>query len=227
HSPHEFYSELRKHLEGTKTPSDVQALWHLNETALKTIREQHRELVDRAGAHYTAVFARLCRERAKELENTGSHSTPDAAPSTAGIDKSVLAIAAPRRIRDKDHLRFVATQPCLVCGRLPAQAHHLMFVQPRARGLKTSDEWAVPLCAVHHRELHDRGDEQSFWESRAIDAERAAQTLWTQTRTGTEANAEREAAAPIGNGQAPIDETRFMVDPPGGADDGKPHESSP
>jgi DNA recombination protein Rad52 len=227
HSPHEFYSELRKHLERVQSPSDVRALWHLNEAALKTIREQHRELVDRAGAHYTAVFARLCRERAKELENTGSHPTPNAAPSTAGIDKSVLAIAAPRRIRDKDHLRFVAAQPCLVCGRLPAQAHHLMFVQPRARGLKTSDEWAVPLCAAHHRELHDHGDEQVFWESRAIDAERAAQTLWTQTRTGTDANAEGEAAAPIGDGQALIDETRFMVDPPGGTNDGSPHESSP
>jgi hypothetical protein len=28
----------------------------------------------------------------------------------------------PRRIRDKDHLRFVAKQPCLICGRTPTLA---------------------------------------------------------------------------------------------------------
>jgi hypothetical protein len=33
------------------------------------------------------------------------------------IDKSELAHPEPRRIRDKDHLRFVSTQPCLICGR--------------------------------------------------------------------------------------------------------------
>jgi DNA recombination protein Rad52 len=221
HSPREFYSKLRKYLENVKSPDDARALWHLNETTLKIIRERHRELVDRAGAHYTAVFARLCRERVKELENATKHVTPDAARSSAGVDKSVLAIAAPKRIRDKDHLRFVATQPCLVCGRLPAQAHHLKFVQPRARGLKTSDEWVVPLCAVHHRELHDRGDERSFWESRSIDAEGAAQKLWTETRAGTGVNAAEDAATLNGTERPQIDETRFMVDPPGGSDDVK------
>src|SRR6516165_1828650 len=36
------------------------------------------------------------------------------------VDKSVLALSAPRRIRDRDHVKSVARQPCLICGRRPA-----------------------------------------------------------------------------------------------------------
>src|SRR5262249_37853697 len=43
----------------------------------------------------------------------------------AKIDKSQLAIAEPKRLRDKAHLKFVASQPCLVCGRQPSDTHHL------------------------------------------------------------------------------------------------------
>jgi hypothetical protein len=62
------------------------------------------------------------------------------------VDKSVLAIAEPRRYRNKDHLRFVAQQSCLVCGRTPSDPHHLRFTQPRALGRKVSDEFVAPLC---------------------------------------------------------------------------------
>ena len=58
------------------------------------------------------------------------------------------------RLRDKEHCKFVATQPCVVCGRTPAEAHHIRFAQPRALGRKVSDEYTVPVCRVHHRELH-------------------------------------------------------------------------
>ena len=75
------------------------------------------------------------------------------------IDKSQLMIAEPKRLRDKAHLKFVAAQPCLVCGRQPADPHHLRFAQPRAIGLKVSDEFTVPLCRGHHRELHQTGNE--------------------------------------------------------------------
>jgi DNA recombination protein Rad52 len=77
-----------------------------------------------------------------------------AALTPAKIDKSQLAIAEPKRLRDKAHLKFVASQPCLVCGRQPADPHHLRFAQPRAMGLKVSDEFTVPLCRTHHRQLH-------------------------------------------------------------------------
>jgi hypothetical protein len=79
--------------------------------------------------------------------------------STAKIQKSELTISEPRRHRDKGHLKFVASQPCLVCGRSPADAHHLRFTQPRAMGRKVSDEFTVPLCRTHHRDNHSSGDE--------------------------------------------------------------------
>ena len=78
---------------------------------------------------------------------------------SSGIDKSVLAVPEPRRIRDRDHVRSVAKQPCLVCGRQPSDAHHLRFAQARALGRKASDEFTVPLCRGHHREVHRCGDE--------------------------------------------------------------------
>jgi len=54
--------------------------------------------------------------------------------STA-IDKSVLAVPEPRRIRDRDHVRAVAKRFCLVC-RQPSDANHLRFAQARALGRK-------------------------------------------------------------------------------------------
>ena len=95
-----------------------------------------------------------------------SPASPGLVP--AQIDKSVLAIAEPKRLRDKAHLRFVASQPCLVCGRQPSDPHHLRFAQPRALGLKVSDEFTVPLCRGHHRQLHQAGNEVAWWEDLKI-----------------------------------------------------------
>lgn len=97
------------------------------------------------------------------------------------IDKSLLALAEPRRIRDPEHLRHVASQPCLVCGRSPSEAHHLRFAQPRAMGRKVSDAFTVPLCALHHRDLHARGNEEAWWEDRKIQPLLAADELWKES----------------------------------------------
>jgi hypothetical protein len=109
--------------------------------------------------------------------------SPDLLP--AQIDKSVLTIAEPRRIRDKAHLRFVASQPCLICGRQPSDPHHLRFAQPRAIGLKVSDEFTVPLCRGHHRQLHQAGNEVSWWEDLDINALEIAKGLWEESRMKT------------------------------------------
>jgi hypothetical protein len=87
------------------------------------------------------------------------------------------------RLRDKDHRKFVAAQPCLVCGRSPADAHHVRFAQPRAMGRKVSDEFMVPVCRVHHRELHRHGDEAAWWREIKIDPLPIAQRLWRQARS--------------------------------------------
>jgi len=97
------------------------------------------------------------------------------------IDKSQLAVAEPKRLRDKAHLKFVASQPCLVCGRQPSDPHHLRFAQPRAIGLKVSDEFTVPLCRGHHRQLHQTGNEVAWWKGLRIKALEIARGLWEQT----------------------------------------------
>ena len=97
------------------------------------------------------------------------------------FDKSVLAIPAARRLRDKAHLRFVAKQPCLVCGRQPCDAHHLRFAQSRGLGLKVSDEFTVPLCRSHHRELHRTGKESDWWAKAGLEPITLARKLWLET----------------------------------------------
>ena len=80
------------------------------------------------------------------------------------IDKSVLAISEPKRIRSRKHLKWISEQPCLVCGTKPCQAHHVKMMQPRARGLKVSDEYAVPLCPAHHVQIEvASGHEEEWW----------------------------------------------------------------
>jgi hypothetical protein len=97
------------------------------------------------------------------------------------VDKTVLALPAPRRIRDRGHVKSVAKQPCLVCGRRPADAHHLRFAQSPALGRKVSDEFTVPLCRGHHREVHRCGDEAAWWQKAGIDPTVTARALWLET----------------------------------------------
>ena len=101
--------------------------------------------------------------------------------SRSRIDKSVLAIPVARRLRDKTHLRFVAKQPCLVCGRQPCDAHHLRFAQSRGLSLKVSDEFTVPLCRAHHRELHRTGRETDWWAKAGLEPIALARKLWLET----------------------------------------------
>ena len=99
----------------------------------------------------------------------------------AAVDKSALVLPTPRRIRDRDHVKSVAKQPCLLCGRRPTDAHHLRFAQTPALGRKVSDEFTVPLCRGHHREVHRCGDEAVWWSKTGIDATAAARVLWLKT----------------------------------------------
>jgi hypothetical protein len=117
-------------------------------------------------------------------------------PPVEGMDKRVLAVAAPRRYRDREHLRYVAKQPCLVCGRKPSDPHHLRYMQPRALGRKASDEFAVPLCRIHHRLVHRVGNEAAWWKDAGIDPIKAARKLWKQTRVDEGRTAPERRAEP-------------------------------
>jgi hypothetical protein len=110
-----------------------------------------------------------------------------------GIDKSILTVAAPRRYRNREHLRYVAQQACLVCGRKPSDPHHLGFTQPRALGRKVSDEFAVPLCRGHHRSAHRSRDERAWWRQAGIDPIRVARRLWKATHGRGQRRSQRPA----------------------------------
>jgi hypothetical protein len=108
-------------------------------------------------------------------------SKPKGQAQLAEIDKSALALPEQRRIRDRNHVRSVAKQACLICGRQPSDAHHLRFAQHRALGRKVSDEFTVPLCRGHHREIHRCGDEAAWWRNAGVDPTVTARALWLET----------------------------------------------
>jgi putative HNHc nuclease len=114
----------------------------------------------------------------EELSRGPYPEETDNRPLSKVIDKSLLALSEPRRVRDRHHVKAVAKRPCLICGRQPADAHHLRFAQHRALGRKVSDEFTVPLCRGHHRELHRCGDEAAWWEKVGIDPTVCARALW-------------------------------------------------
>jgi hypothetical protein len=131
---------------------------------------------------------------ANEISSGESAAAPEVMPQdqlqaastesdrASGVDKSVLAVGAPRRHHNREHLRYVAQQACLVCGRKPSDPHHLRYVQPRALGRKASDEFAVPLCRSHHRAVHRASNEQKWWQAAGIDPVKIARKLWRHTR---------------------------------------------
>jgi hypothetical protein len=119
-------------------------------------------------------------KHATTLERKGSESTRTSIVEK--IETSGLTHPEPRRVRDREHVKFVARHPCLICGRHPADPHHLRFAQSRALGRKVSDEFTVPLCRGHHREVHRSGDEAAWWAKLGVEPLRAANALWRETR---------------------------------------------
>ena len=119
--------------------------------------------------------------RPRRLATGQARSSEDAESETAA-QQSVTQLSKPLRLRDRDHLKFVSAQPCLACGRSPSDAHHLKFAQARAMGRKVSDEFTVPLCRTHHREIHQGGDELTWWQQLNVDPLDNAQRLWRATR---------------------------------------------
>jgi ERF superfamily len=168
--------------EATSTPTDPTPPQPASGSvaAVKPVRARGRSRKVKAAAEQSAAPPVLPKLVIDDTPPASTHLQADATP--AKIEKSELMISEPRRHRDKGHLKFVATQPCLVCGRRPADAHHLRFTQPRAMGRKASDEFTVPLCRTHHRDNHRFGDEAAWWGRQAIDPVGTSRKLWVSTR---------------------------------------------
>jgi hypothetical protein len=199
--PVDYCKALRQLLEATSTLQRLRVFWQRNLATLAMLRQNLPMLKSDKEEHYTSILTSLYQRRLREIREeapsgTGTGEKKETRPAyrqpkqpgSGGIqrqiDKSALPISAPRRLRDKVHLRHVAAQPCLICGRAPSHAHHLRFAQPRALGRKVSDEWAVPLCASHHRGLHDAGNEERWWKEQGVDPIGHAVRLWGKSRHG-------------------------------------------
>jgi Rad52/22 family double-strand break repair protein len=164
---------------------DIELLYDVWEQNMETLRVLHRSTNERPGIVPTMVsHLRAC---AVDLVKRASIHSPPYPKGNGGtghkIDKSVLTISEPKRFRCKEHLRFVAEQPCLVCGRSPSHAHHIRYAQPRGLGVKVSDEFTVPLCAIHHSENHTTGNERRWWQERNLDPLPVAHRLWQNSRS--------------------------------------------
>jgi Rad52/22 family double-strand break repair protein len=183
----DFAAALRKAMSEA---SDIEILFAIWEQNVDTVRALNKRLkqdhLPKSGvapqlvAHLKRCAIALVRPHA------AGDQTMSIQVLTGGtrpkIEKSVLTISEPKRHRSKEHLQFVAQQPCLVCGRSPSHAHHVRFAQSKGLALKVSDEFTVPLCAIHHSENHATGYERRWWQTRNIDPLKVARVLWEESR---------------------------------------------
>ena len=175
---------LRSEIEGLAS-ADHAATWARDAMSCKNslAEADAREVEQAFERKVSTLIAAESVDGSPAQAQVGEGSAPALAPSAlAASDEATLAIAKPRRYRNKDHLRHVARQACLICGRQPSDPHHLRYAQPRALGRKASDEFTVPLCRTHHREVHRVVNEQAWWQAVDIDPLSVAQTLWNRTR---------------------------------------------
>jgi|307.fasta_scaffold17621_3 hypothetical protein len=173
--------QLTGELENISSAEEAANWAHRVMGAKNSLTAVDAEHVERAfQERLVSITAAAAAPPIKEAERRGPSRNKKR--RTSAVDKSVLALPAPRRLRDREHVKSVAKQPCLVCGRRPADAHHLRLAQVPALGRKVSDEFTVPLCRGHHREVHCCADEAAWWNKTGIDPTPAARALWLKTR---------------------------------------------
>jgi len=188
-------TELLREIEDLSAPDDA-ALWaHRKLPAKNQLSATDAQQVEEA---FAAKLAVIQAQSAKSDDVLSYQSLAEQTGAATQINKSVLVFPEPRRIRDRDHIRHVIKQPCLLCGRRPSDPHHLRFAQSSALGRKVSDEFTVPVCRAHHREIHRCGDEESWWRNTRIDALAAARALWLETHPLPRAEAAAANNEPTG-----------------------------
>jgi DNA recombination protein Rad52 len=186
--PNAFIEALR--LAMSEAP-DIELLYDVWGQNIETLRALHRHnkqepgIIPKLVAHLRSCAVALVKQASNRGTNEATKVSADE-PENSGVrhkvDKSLLTIAEPKRIRCKEHLRYVASQACLVCGRSPSHAHHVRYAQARGVALKVSDEFVVPLCAIHHHQIHTTGKEEEWWKERKIEPLKVADDLWKRSR---------------------------------------------
>jgi Rad52/22 family double-strand break repair protein len=185
----EFIESLRLAMTNA---GDIERLYEVWEQNIETLRAIHRSskaqssVVPELVAHLRACAVALVKGHSNRVDipaaTTHKHNVRQEGGVQPKIDKSVLTISEPKRIRSKEHLRYVATQPCLICGRSPSHPHHVRYAQSRGLSLKVSDEFTVPLCAIHHHHIHTTGKEREWWLEQNLDPLKIASELWHKSR---------------------------------------------
>src|SRR6516165_4753313 len=200
--PSEFAGALRKAMSEARDIELLFAIWEQNVEAVRVLnRSLKQDALPRSGiAPQLVNHLKQCAIAFVKPENrsNGQSDHRESAPDPRGsegprskIDKSVLTISEPKRIRSKEHLRYVAQQSCLICGRSPSHAHHIRFAQSKGLGLKVSDEFTVPLCVIHHQQNHATGNERLWWQEYKIDPLPVAVRLWRESRATTTPKCEK------------------------------------
>jgi hypothetical protein len=180
------------------------AVWERNVDTLRALNRRVKQAGDRETdvaqslvAHLkSCAVAHVNTSPQASLSKTQTHSVSQCDQRDKRrpkIDKSVLAIGEEKRIRSKPHLRFVGSQPCLICDRTPSHAHHVRFAQAKGVALKVSDEFTVPLCSIHHANNHATGDERKWWRQHNIDPLIEAERLWRKSQGSETAGSRGEA----------------------------------
>ena len=126
---------------------------------------------------YTSKYIQLV-----SLSRLGGHK--DSAPhalTPIGERNASLQDSGTGGFAEKARLRTACLIGCLICGRQPCDPHHLRFAQPRALGLKLSDEFTVLLCRGHHRQLHQAGNEVRWWNNLQFKPLEIAKGLWEES----------------------------------------------
>jgi hypothetical protein len=172
--------ELIAELEQLREPEAL-ASWAQRALPVKNqLSTVDAEAVEAAfAARLSEVGGKAPSPRTQKSEMNGNISRQEERIGLSSGEVTVIGKPVPER--DRNHRRFVATQPCLICGRTPSDPHHIKFAEHRAMGRKVSDRFTVPICRLHHRELHRRGDERIWWQQRKIDPLIIAASLWERT----------------------------------------------
>ena len=206
--PSEFAGALRTAMSEVRDIEILFALWEHNVETVRAINrslDQHHLQKSGMAPQLVGHLKQCAIALAKGSDPNLARNTP--APqqlfgeAAAKIDKSALTIGQPRRIRCKEHLRYVASQPCAICGRTPSHAHHIRHAQPRGLDLKVSDEFTVPLCAIHHRDMHTTTKEREWWQE-------IARALWRESRSRDGGSAEAANSTVTGKSEAPVSHDR-------------------